>query len=90
MNKANLIAAIAKDSGLTIEEAEKALNAVTSNISKSLDKSDKVTLVGFGTFSTSARLVGGRPKKGQPISITATKSQKSSSAKSEKSKRQTA
>ncbi|MCH8272975.1 MAG: HU family DNA-binding protein [Candidatus Marinimicrobia bacterium] len=74
MNKQELIAAIADDSGLTKVEAEKALNSVTSNITAALRKKDKVTLVGFGTFSTSDRAArtGRNPRTGETINIAAT------------------
>ena len=74
MNKQELIAAIATDSGLTKVEAEKALNSVTSNITAALTKKDKVTLVGFGTFSTSDRAArtGRNPRTGETINIAAT------------------
>ena len=74
MNKQELIAAIADDSGLTKVEAEKALNSVTSNITAALTRKDKVTLVGFGTFSTSDRAArtGRNPRTGETINIAAT------------------
>ena len=74
MNKQELIAAIATDSGLTKVEAEKALNSVTSNITAALTKKDKVTLGGFGTFSTSDRAarIGRNPRTGESINIAAT------------------
>jgi len=74
MNKQELIAAIATDSGLTKVEAEKALNSMTSNITAALTRKDKVTLVGFGTFSTSDRAarIGRNPRTGESINIAAT------------------
>ncbi len=74
MNKQELIAAIADDSGLTKVQAEGALNAVTSNITTALTRRDKVTLVGFGTFSTSDRAArtGRNPRTGAAIQIPAT------------------
>ena len=74
MNKQELIAAIANDSGLTKVEAEKALNSVTTNITSALTRKDKVTLVGFGTFSTSDRAarIGRNPRTGESINIAAT------------------
>ena len=71
MNKLELIAAIANDSGLTKVEAEKALNSVTANITAALTKRDKVTLVGFGTFSTSDRAArtGRNPRTGEAVEV---------------------
>ena len=74
MNKQELIGAIASDSGLSKVQAENALNAVTSNITRALTRRDKVTLVGFGTFSTSDRAArtGRNPRTGATIQIPAT------------------
>ncbi len=74
MNKSELIEKIATDSGLTKVQAEGALNAVTSNITSALTRRDKVTLVGFGTFSTSDRAArtGRNPRTGAAIQIPAT------------------
>ncbi len=55
MTKAELITAIADNSGLTKKDAEKALNAVTSSIQDALVKGDKVQIVGFGTFEVRER-----------------------------------
>ncbi|MBW2183993.1 MAG: HU family DNA-binding protein, partial [Deltaproteobacteria bacterium] len=52
MTKAELIAKMAKESGITKTAAGKALNSFTDGITKALKKKDgKVTLTGFGTFS---------------------------------------
>jgi DNA-binding protein HU-beta len=55
MNKADLIAAMADAAGVTKTQAGAALDCVTESITKTLKKGGKVTLVGFGTFSTSKR-----------------------------------
>ncbi len=55
MNKAELIAKLADDAGLTKTQAGAALDSFTEAIAKTLKKGDKVTLVGFGTFSVSKR-----------------------------------
>ena len=55
MNKGDLIEAIAKGSDLTKADAGRALDATIEAITKTLKKGDKVTLPGFGTFSTSKR-----------------------------------
>lgn len=55
MNKAELINAIAAESGLSKADAKKALDAFISNVSGALRGGDKVSLVGFGTFSVSER-----------------------------------
>jgi DNA-binding protein HU-beta len=75
MNKAELIDAIAKSSGLTKVDSGKALNAIIDAVTKSLKKGDKVTLVGFGTFSVGKRAarVGRNPQTGKEIKIPAKK-----------------
>lgn len=55
MNKAELISAIAAESGLNKADSKKALEAFVSTVTKSLKEGDKVVLVGFGTFSVSER-----------------------------------
>lgn len=71
MNKGELIEAIANDANLTKAQAQAALDAFVSNVQKSLKSGDKVTLVGFGTFSASTRAarMGRNPQTGQPIRI---------------------
>jgi DNA-binding protein HU-beta len=75
MTKAELVGAIAKDAGIPKAAAEKALNSFTANVTKSLKKGTKVTLVGFGTFTVSKRAArkGRNPQTGKTISIPATK-----------------
>ena len=50
MNKTELIAAMADQSGLSRKDAEKALKAFTDVVSAELKNDGKVQLVGFGTF----------------------------------------
>jgi len=52
MTKAELIDAIAKAAGITKKESEIAVNTFTDSITKALKKGSRVTLVGFGTFSS--------------------------------------
>ncbi len=75
MNKGDLIAAIAKDADITKSEAAAAVDSLVNHIEKSLKKGDKVTLVGFGSFSVSKRAgrTGRNPKTGAPIKIPAKK-----------------
>jgi DNA-binding protein HU-beta len=75
MNKAELIEAIAKQAGIGKGDAGNALDAFTTAIEKALKKGDKVTLVGFGTFSVGKRnaRTGRNPKTGKPIKIAAKK-----------------
>ena len=55
MNKSELVNAIAAESGLTKADSKKALDAAVAAVSKALKGGDKVTLVGFGTFSVAKR-----------------------------------
>mgnify|MGYP002630194032 FL=1 len=73
MNKAELIAKIAEDSGITKVQAEKALGAFTGAVSDSLKLGNKIALVGFGTFDVSARAarVARNPRTGDAINVPA-------------------
>jgi DNA-binding protein HU-beta len=73
MNKGELIAAVAGEAGIKKSEAEKALNSITANITKSLKKGDTVTLIGFGSFSVQKRAArnGRNPQTGEAIKIKA-------------------
>ncbi|WP_026658633.1 HU family DNA-binding protein [Butyrivibrio sp. AC2005] len=73
MNKTELIEAMAKETGLSKKDTEKALNAFTATVSKALKKKDKVQLVGFGTFETAKRAArtGKNPQTGESIKIPA-------------------
>ena len=55
MNKQELIAKVAKDTGGTKSKAAEAVASVIDGITKALKKGDSVTFVGFGTFRTSNR-----------------------------------
>ena len=75
MNKAELIATIAEEAGITKTQANTALDAFVGAVTKTLKKGDKVTLVGFGTFSVSKRAArnGRNPQTGEVIKIKARK-----------------
>jgi len=75
MNKADLINAIAEKAGLSKVDSKKALEAVTASIVKALAAGDKVSLVGFGTFSVAKRSArkGINPATKKPITIAAKK-----------------
>ena len=55
MTKAELISAVAEQSGFSKKDSEKALNAVVSAITDALIKGNKVQIVGFGTFEVRER-----------------------------------
>lgn len=73
MTKAELVAAIAKDSNVSKAAAEKAVNAFCAGVTKALKKGDKLTLTGFGTFSVAKRKAktGRNPQTGKEIKIPA-------------------
>jgi DNA-binding protein HU-beta len=75
MTKADLIDKIASVTGLTKTDAGRALDATLDAVKLSLKKGQKVTLVGFGTFSISKRKArkGRNPQTGQEIKIAAAK-----------------
>ncbi len=75
MNKAELINAIAAEANLSKVDTKKALDAVIKSISNALVAGDKVSLVGFGTFSVGERAArkGINPSTKQPIAIAAKK-----------------
>jgi DNA-binding protein HU-beta len=73
MNKKELVEAMAGAADISKAAAEKALNGMLMSITDALAKGDKVTLVGFGTFSTvnrSARKAK-NPRTGDMIDIPA-------------------
>jgi DNA-binding protein HU-beta len=73
MNKADLVNTIAKQTGLSKSKSNEVVDAFVSAVSESLSKGEKVTLVGFGTFTTSKREArkGRNPKTGEVINISA-------------------
>lgn len=73
MNKSELVDAIASESGLSKADAKKALEAFVSATEGALKKGDKISLVGFGSFSVSKRAArtGRNPQTGKEIKIAA-------------------
>ncbi|OSY89543.1 DNA-binding protein [Tenacibaculum holothuriorum] len=73
MNKSDLIDAMAADAGISKAAAKAALDSLTSNVTNSLKKGDKVALVGWGTWSVSKRAArtGRNPQTGKEIQIAA-------------------
>ncbi len=73
MNKGDLINKVATEAGLSKAQAGKALDSVINTVQKSLKKGDKVTLVGFGTWSVAKRSArtGRNPQTGAAIKIAA-------------------
>ena len=75
MTKAELVAKIASEAGITNSQADKAVDGFVSTVSGALSGGDKITLVGFGTFSVGARSAreGRNPRTGEKIKIPASK-----------------
>ena len=78
MNKTELVAAMAEQSGLSRKDAEKALKAFTDVVTDELKKDGKVQLVGFGTFEVSQRAAreGRNPQTGEVMPSAASKAPK--------------
>jgi DNA-binding protein HU-beta len=78
MTKAELIEKMATDAQITKAAADTALLSFIDGITKTLKKGNKVTLVGFGTFSVAKRAArkGRNPQTGEVIKIKASKSPK--------------
>lgn len=83
MTKAELIDKIASGTGLSKSDASKALDSTLNAVKAALKKGQKVTLVGFGTFSVVKRKSrkGRNPRTGDVITIPAAKIPKFTSGK---------
>ena len=75
MNKAELIAHVAKDSDLSKDAAEKAVDATFRNIERALRGGDTVRIVGFGNFQVAHRKAstGRNPRTGAEVHIPASR-----------------
>lgn len=73
MNKSDLIDAMAADAGVTKAAAKKALESFLGNVEGSLKAGNRVSLVGFGSWSVSKRAAreGRNPQTGKTIKIAA-------------------
>ena len=73
MNKEELISEISKKTKVSKKDAGLILSATIETIEKSVKKGDKVTLVGFGTFSKKHREArkGRNPQTGKELKIAA-------------------
>lgn len=78
MNKTQLIDAMASASGLTKAESKKALDALMTVTGKTLKAGDKISLLGFGTFSVQDKPAreGRNPQTGAKMMIAARKAVK--------------
>jgi len=75
MNKGDLVDKVAQDCGMSKTAAEQALNSVLGTISEAVAAGDKVTLIGFGTFSVAERAarMARNPQTGATLTIPARK-----------------
>ena len=75
MNKSDLIEAMSVNAGISKAAAGKALDAMMKSITGELMTGGRVSLVGFGSFSVSARAArdGRNPQTGATIKIPARK-----------------
>ena len=75
MNKTELIALAAENSGATKKDAERVINAALDAIAAAMVEGDKVQLSGFGTFETKEReaRVGRNPHTKEAMEIPATR-----------------
>ena len=73
MNKAELVNAMATETGLKKKDVESVLNSFVNVVSNELSNKGKVQLVGFGTFETRERAArtGRNPQTGEDIKIAA-------------------
>jgi len=73
VNKSELITSMSEKSKLTKKDAEAALKAFIETVEETLEKGDKVQLIGFGTFETRERAAreGRNPRTKEVINIPA-------------------
>lgn len=78
MNKSDLVAEVAKQTGLPKTQSQAAVDAMIDSIKMTLKQGNEVRLVGFGTFSVSDRAAttGRNPRTGEAIKIPARKQPK--------------
>ena len=75
MNKNELIRSIANKAGITLKDANVALESVLGAITDALNEGEKVQISGFGTFEIKEKSAheGINPKTGEKIQIAASK-----------------
>jgi len=73
VNKRDIISKMSKDAGITLDQAKKALAALIQGVSTALQRGERVTLSGFGSFEIKLRQerMGRNPKTGKIIKISA-------------------
>lgn len=75
MNKTELVAAAAEQTGMTKKDTEKALNAAFDVIASALSRGEKVQVSGFGIFEVKEReaRMGRNPRTGEAMEIAASR-----------------
>ena len=73
MNKTDLVNSMAENAGISKTAAKKALDGLLIDIEGALQKGNRVSLVGFGSWSVSRRSArdGRNPQTGETIKIKA-------------------
>jgi len=71
MNKHDLIARVARNTGATKTSAAAAIDSLLDSMTRALTKGEAITFVGFGTFKTTQRRarVAKNPRTGDAIKI---------------------
>lgn len=84
MQKSDLVVKIAEEAGISKAAADRALSSLVGSITSALKGGDRVSLVGFGTFSVSKRAArdGRNPQTGETIRIKASRVPKFTAGKS--------
>lgn len=75
MNKTELVAALAKKTGLTVKDSGAAVNGLIDILTNTLADGDSISLIGFGTFEVRDRAArqGLNPRTKEKIEIPACK-----------------
>lgn len=75
MHKNDLVKAIADQTGCLQKDAELIITTFVDNVKEALRSGDKVTLIGFGTFSVvdTKEKTGRNPQTGKEIKIAASR-----------------
>lgn len=75
MNRIELVAKMAENTGLTKADAKKVLDGLLKAVEGTLKAGEDIRLVGFGNFEVKTRgeRTGRNPKTGEKITIAATK-----------------
>jgi nucleoid DNA-binding protein len=71
VNKAELVARVARDTGLTKADVLRALDGVLDQVARALKRGEPVKLVDFGTFLVSRRKprAAHNPATGEPMRV---------------------